>query len=86
MVTKFWANVVKKLNIPLGRSTFVFMVPDPLAVLEEDEIHFGFSSSFTDSRSGFSDTMLHNIDVLVARLPAIFNSDIRRVCHLQACW
>ena len=55
------------------------MIADPLAVLEEDEIHLAFSSDFTDTKSQFSATMLHGIDVLVAREPAYLPSDIQRV-------
>ena len=55
------------------------MIADPLAVLEEGEIHFGFSNMFRDPVSGFNDTMLHDIDLLVARLPAHLPSDIQKV-------
>ena len=82
-VDKFWANVVNRLKISLGRSTSAFMIPDPLAVLEENEIHLGFSNSFSDPKSGFSDVMLHDMDVLVARLPAHFSSDIQKVYYSQ---
>ncbi|KAI1815970.1 hypothetical protein GGS20DRAFT_583902 [Poronia punctata] len=69
----------EKLNVRVGRSTYAYMTIDFLGVLEEDEIHFGFSSKFTDERSGFSETFLHGIDVLVARTPAHYPSDIQRV-------
>ena len=68
------------MNIGLGQSTYAFMVADPLAILEEDEIHLGFSSVFRDPRSGFDQSMLHNMDVLVARSPAHLPSDIQKVC------
>lgn len=75
-----------KMNIELGRSTYAFMIADPLAVLEENEVHIGFSSMFRDSKSGWSDGMLHDMDILVARLPALLPSDIQKVsqlCSLQ---
>ena len=53
-----------------------FMVPDPLDVVEEGEIHVGFSSSFSDR---FPLTFLHDMDVLVARMPANLPSDIQKV-------
>ena len=56
------------------------MIADPLAILEEGEIHLGFSTAFTDERSGFNNTLLHDIDILVARLPAHLPSDIQKVC------
>ena len=55
------------------------MIADPLALLDEGEVHVGFSSEFLDSKSGFQDTLLHNIDLLVARLPAHLPSDIQKV-------
>ncbi|KAI0393892.1 hypothetical protein F5Y17DRAFT_476279 [Xylariaceae sp. FL0594] len=70
-----------KLNVKVGRSTYAYMTVDFLGVLEEDEVHLGFSSKFTDetSGSGFSETFLHGMDVLVARTPAHYPSDIQRV-------
>lgn len=67
------------MNIGLGRSTNAYMIADPLAVLEEGEIHLSFSSVFRDTKSGFDETMLHGFDVLVARLPAHLPSDIQKV-------
>ena len=72
------------MNIGLGRSTYVYMIADPLAVLEENEVHFGFSNAFTDPKSQFQDTLLNAMDVLVARLPAHLPSDIQKVGNLPA--
>lgn len=69
------------MNIGLGRSTYALMIADPLAVLDENEVHIGFSSVFKDTQSGFRDTMLHNMDVLVARLPATLPSDVQKVVY-----
>ena len=55
------------------------MIADPLAVLEEGEVHVGFSALFQDPKSGWSDVMLHDIDILVARSPALLPSDIQKV-------
>lgn len=68
-----------RMHIGLGRSTTALMIADPLAILEEGEVHIGFSNTFRDSKSGWSGTMLHNCDLLVARLPAHLPSDIQRV-------
>ncbi|KAI1799530.1 RNA dependent RNA polymerase-domain-containing protein [Daldinia bambusicola] len=68
-----------RLNVRVGRSTYAYMVVDFLGILEEDEVHLGFSSKFTDEHSGFSETFLHGTDVLVARTPAHYPSDIQRV-------
>ncbi|KAI1467082.1 RNA dependent RNA polymerase-domain-containing protein [Daldinia caldariorum] len=69
----------ERLHVRVGRSTYAYMVVDFLGILEEDEVHLGFSSKFTDEHSGFSETFLHGIDVLVARTPAHYPSDIQRV-------
>ncbi|KAI1457185.1 RNA dependent RNA polymerase-domain-containing protein [Annulohypoxylon moriforme] len=69
----------ERLNVKVGRSTYAYMVVDFLGVLEEDEVHLGFSSKFADEHSGFSETFLHGMDVLVARTPAHYPSDIQRV-------
>lgn len=68
-----------KLNARVGRSTYAYMVIDFQGILEEDEVHLGFSSKFTDEQSGFSETFLHGMDVLVARVPAHYPSDVQRV-------
>ncbi|KAJ8117312.1 hypothetical protein ONZ43_g4237 [Nemania bipapillata] len=68
-----------RLNVKVGQSTYAYMVVDFSGVLEENEVHLGFSSKFTDEQSGFSETFLHGMDVLVARTPAHYPSDIQRV-------
>ena len=68
-----------RMNITLGRSTNAYMIADPLALLDEGEIQIRFSNVFRDTKSGFNDNVLHNIDVLVARLPAHLPSDIQKV-------
>jgi len=72
----------KKLSIGVGQSAYAYITCDPLKVLDEGEIHLGFSKTFSDPRSRFQDTMLHGIDVLVARLPALLPCDIQKVCIL----
>ncbi|KAL2261484.1 hypothetical protein VTK26DRAFT_4059 [Humicola hyalothermophila] len=70
-----------KLNIKVGRSAYVLMVVDFWGVLEEGEVHLGFSSKFR-AESELEDasyTLLADCDVLVARSPAHFVSDIQKV-------
>ena len=67
------------MNIGIGKSTYAFMIADPLAVLEENEIHLGFSNTFRDPKDGWGQVLLHDMDVLVARLPAHLPSDIQKV-------
>ena len=70
------------MKIGLGQSTYAYMIADPLAILEENEIHLGFSSVFHDPDSGFDQSMLHNMDVLVARSPAHLPSDVQKVANI----
>lgn len=49
------------------------MVADPLAILEEGEVHIAFSTPFDQ------EFMLHDIDLLVARHPAALPSDVQKV-------
>ncbi|KAK3302761.1 RNA dependent RNA polymerase-domain-containing protein [Chaetomium strumarium] len=68
-----------KLNIKVGRSAYILMVVDFWDVLEEGEVHLGFSSNFRDMATGESFTLLADCDVLVARSPAHFPSDVQKV-------
>ena len=68
-----------RLNITVPRSTYAFMVPDFWGVLEENEVYLHFSETFVDELSPKSGLPLTDIDVLVARLPAHFVSDIQKV-------
>ncbi|KAI4153096.1 MAG: hypothetical protein L6R39_001666, partial [Caloplaca ligustica] len=49
------------------------MIADPLAILEEGEVHICFSTPFD------RELMLHDVDLLVARLPAVLPSDVQKV-------
>ncbi|KAH8204622.1 hypothetical protein TruAng_001251 [Truncatella angustata] len=69
----------KRINIKVGRSIYAYMVIDFEGILAEDEVQVSFSSNFKDELSGFSDTLLHGMDILVARSPAHFVSDIQKV-------
>ena len=64
-----------KLHIDIGQSAYAYMVVDFWGFLDEGEVHLGFSSKF----QGSSNTLLHGIDILVARAPAHLPSDIQRV-------
>ncbi|CAK7200250.1 hypothetical protein SEUCBS139899_002941 [Sporothrix eucalyptigena] len=79
----------KKLSIRVGRTACLPMVVDFLGVLEEGEVQVCFSSKFQVEADGdpdengddgsFSDTLLVGTDVLVARCPAHFTSDMQKV-------
>lgn len=69
----------KRLNIPVPRSAYAFMVPDFAGVLEPDEVYIHFSESFVDDMSPLSGLPLKDIDVIVTRSPAHYPSDVQRV-------
>jgi hypothetical protein len=73
----------KKLNIAVGLSTYAYMAVDFTGTLKPDEVHLGFSNNFTDEMSGFCETLLDGMDILVARCPAHYISDIQKV---KAVW
>jgi hypothetical protein len=70
-------SVKEKWNAEVPRSTHVYMGVDFTGVLKPGEVHLSFSSAF--SVDGFSDTQLEGMDILVARAPAHFPSDIQKV-------
>lgn len=67
----------RKLNITVGRSANLYMVVDFLGVLEENEVHVGFSTAF-EADDDWNKTMLQG-EAIVARSPAHFISDIQKV-------
>lgn len=67
----------EKMKIVVPQSTYLFMIPDFWGVLEPGEISTTFSESFVTN--GFAETLLEDREVLVARAPAHFPSDIRKV-------
>ncbi|PKY06294.1 putative RNA-directed RNA polymerase [Aspergillus campestris IBT 28561] len=69
---------VDDLHIQVPLSTYAFCIADPYGVLNEDEVHFGLSTQWTDPAGQFEDNLLDGIDVLVGRLPAHLPSDIQR--------
>ncbi|MCJ1346686.1 hypothetical protein MMC31_004904, partial [Peltigera leucophlebia] len=78
-IKEYCLKLKNRLNIGIGRSTSALIIADPLAILEEGEIHLDFSTTFRDPRSHWEEVMPHVIDVLVARLPAVLPSDIQKV-------
>ncbi|KAK4083650.1 uncharacterized protein Triagg1_1312 [Trichoderma aggressivum f. europaeum] len=72
------ADILKtKMNITIPCSAYIYMAADFSSTLEEGEVHLSFSTKF--QAEGFSDTLLENMDILVARAPAHLPSDIQRV-------
>ncbi len=81
--TQKCAVLKEKLNIKVGRSTYAYMAVDFAGILEPDEVHLCFSNCFTDEASKFYENELDGIDILVARCPAHYISDIQKV---KAVW
>lgn len=80
----FWKIRVKqaetlktKMNVEIPRSVNAYMVIDFTGTLEENEVQLAFSTEFL--AEGHSETLLDGVDVLVARSPAHFVSDIQKV-------
>ncbi|KAL8858536.1 MAG: hypothetical protein Q9178_004830 [Gyalolechia marmorata] len=72
-IAGYCVRLESRMNIGVAKSTYAYMIADPLAVLEEGEVHICFSTPFEH------EMMLHDIDLLVARLPASLPSDIQKV-------
>ena len=89
MVDSYVKRLEDRMHIGISCSCYAFCVADPLGVLEEGEVHFGFSGSFRGEilvqKSGedhfetWSDTMLDDMDVLVSRSPSNLVSDVQKV-------
>lgn len=71
-------DLKEKLNITVGKSAYAYMVPDFWGVLEPGEVYMDFSN-FTDDITSFASAVLKDQDILVARSPAHFISDIQKV-------
>jgi hypothetical protein len=71
-------DLQKKLNITIGRSTYAYMVPEFSGILELNKVFIDFSS-FADNVFGFAGTLLIGVNVLVARSPSHYRSDIQKV-------
>jgi len=88
-ILAYCLRLESKVSIGLPESTYAFMIADPLAILGPDEVHIGFSSAFKDPKTNIDQTMLHDLDVLVARSPAHLPSDIQKVQQTgreKLCW
>jgi hypothetical protein len=74
-----FTKLAKSLKIRLSRSTMVMGIADPTGTLKPGEIQLVFSNSFIDEESGEFYTSLNGKDVIVARHPALRNSDAQKV-------
>jgi len=72
---QYYTRLSSQLNNPVPQSTSVYGVADPLGCLKPDEVHLSFSSHFGDEPRPF----LHEVEVIVARHPALRPSDLQKV-------
>ncbi|KAK7722741.1 hypothetical protein SLS57_004946 [Botryosphaeria dothidea] len=79
LVAKSLRLLRQNVRVHLPRCTYIKGVADPLGILKPGEIHVHFSKSFIDEASGDCLSYLHNRPVLVARNPALRQSDIQKV-------
>ncbi|PGH16330.1 hypothetical protein AJ79_01872 [Helicocarpus griseus UAMH5409] len=75
VMLKDYMASLEKLKVTVSQSTYAYCIADPYGVLLPDEVHFGFSHEWEHGPVG---TELHDIDVLVARLPAHLPTDIQK--------
>ena len=79
LMKKHLSNLKKYLKPRVGRSVNVLAIADPLGCLYPGDVHLAFSEDFIDEQSGSLDTMLHDIDLVVGRQPALRGSDMQKV-------
>ncbi|KAF2104084.1 hypothetical protein NA57DRAFT_30476 [Rhizodiscina lignyota] len=79
LIARYYSRMMKNLRFPIGRSCNLLGIADPSqSILKPGEIHVGFSETFKDKISGDSYNFLHNVEVLIARHPALRRSDIQK--------
>ena len=71
-------NLQGKLNIRVQNSCYAYMIPDFWGVLAPDEVYLDFTT-FEGTGGRILKIVLDGVDVLVARTPAHFASDIQKV-------
>ena len=79
LMQKHLSDLKKYLKPRVGRSTNVFAIADPLGCLDPGEVHLAFSENFIDEQSGSNDMMLHDVELVVGRQPALRGSDMQKV-------
>lgn len=85
VVRKGLRPLKEKLAVRISRSTTAWAVADPFGVLRPGGVHLAFSSCFLDGRSGFCESRLDRIEVLLSRQPAFRSSDIQKARAVYKC-
>ncbi|KDQ17067.1 hypothetical protein BOTBODRAFT_224345 [Botryobasidium botryosum FD-172 SS1] len=70
-------SCVRKYKIPVPMSLLAFIVPDPLGVLKPNEVHFKASQPILRTATGPATHVTG--DVLLARIPVLLPSDVKKV-------
>lgn len=68
---------LRQMKIQIPCSTWALITVDFTGTLKPGEVHFSFSDQFEDGT--LNETMLEDMEILVARSPAHFPSDIQKV-------
>ncbi len=79
LMQKHLGNLKKYLKPRVGRSVNVFAVADPLGCLEPGEVHLAFSENIIDEQSGSNNIVLHDVELVLGRQPALRGSDMQKV-------
>ena len=79
IMQKYLSDLKKYLRPRVGRWVNVFAIADPLGCLNPGEVHLAFSENFVDEQSGSYDMMLHDVELVVGRQPALRDSDMQKV-------
>ncbi|PWN51943.1 hypothetical protein IE53DRAFT_28075 [Violaceomyces palustris] len=72
-------KVVRRFSLPISKSAEAICIPDPVGVLEPDEIQFRFGDPVTDEETKLRLWHVPEGDVLVTRHPCLLPTDIRKV-------
>ncbi|KDQ17068.1 hypothetical protein BOTBODRAFT_30455 [Botryobasidium botryosum FD-172 SS1] len=73
---------VKKYHIPVPMSLSTFIVPDPLGILKEDEVHFRASQPVLLTPSGEQTASISGKAILT-RIPLMLPTDVKKVTVLD---
>jgi len=79
LAAQYFSRVIRSLSVRIGRSTNLIGIADPVGVLQPGEIQLSFSQTFHDATTQASWPYLSDMDVLVARHPALRRSDVQKV-------
>ena len=79
LLKKYYDIHLERMKIYVNETTTAYCAPDPYGVLEEGEVHLGFSQIWTYGSTSEQRMFLTDIDGLVARNPANLPSDIQKI-------